>query len=184
MSTSGSSTPGAAIYQSGKSQTGLLEKIELFLPGFRGYKEKEMRRESDKLVRNQIYMKLSDSLSKTKDVYRALVNQGVTEAWDDTDRLSARLDRVAQQVNHSEYGYAGFFDIAKVREPQLDQMMDYDYKLLQMSDTVGQAVDSLKDSVDNERWSEARGKVLDTIKQVDSLEDAYNGRKQVILGVQ
>lgn len=161
-----------------------MEKIELFLPGFRGYKEKELRRESDKLVRNQIYMKLSDSLSKIKDVYRSLVNQGVTETWDDTDRLSARLERVSQQVNHSEYGYAGFFDIVKVKEPQLDQMMDYDYKLLQMSDSVGQAIDSLKDSVDNERWNEARGKVLAATKQVDSLEEAYNGRKQVILGAQ
>src|SRR2546428_5023330 len=64
MSSSG--TPGSAYYQSGRSQTGLLEKIELFLPGFRGYKEKELRRESDKLVRNQIYMKLSDSLSRPK----------------------------------------------------------------------------------------------------------------------
>jgi hypothetical protein len=182
MSSSG--TPGSAYYRSGRSQTGLLEKIELFLPGFRGYKEKELRRESDKLVRNQIYMKLSDSLSKTKDVYRSLVNQGVTETWDDTDRLSARLERVSQQVNHSEYGYAGFFDIVKVKEPQLDQMMDYDYKLLQMSDSVGQAIDSLKDSVDNERWNEARGKVLAATKQVDSLEEAYNGRKQVILGAQ
>jgi len=63
-------------------------------------------------------------------------------------------------------------------------MMDYDYKLLQMSDGVGQAIDSLKDSVDNERWSEARGKVLAATKQVDSLEEAYNGRKQVILGAQ
>ncbi|HZD12365.1 MAG TPA: hypothetical protein VE177_02460 [Candidatus Binatus sp.] len=177
-------TPGAAYYQSGRSQTGLLEKIELFLPGFRGYKEKELRRESDKLIRNQIYLKLADSLSKTKDVYRSLVNQHVTETWDDTDRLSARLERVSQQVNHSEYGYAGFFDIVKVKEPQLDQMMDYDYKLLQMSDGLAQAVDALKDTVDSEKWADARGKVLDAIKQVDSLETAYNGRKQVILGAQ
>jgi hypothetical protein len=53
-----------------------------------------------------------------------------------------------------------------------------------MSDSVGQAIDSLKDSVDNERWNEARGKVLAATKQVDSLEEAYDGRKQVILGAQ
>src|SRR5213083_3468858 len=61
-----------------KSQTGILEKIELLVPGFHGYKEKEMRRESDKLIRNQIYQKLSDAEAQAKDIYRALVNQEQT----------------------------------------------------------------------------------------------------------
>ncbi len=41
------STSGRAYVERGKAGTGLLEKIELFIPGFRGYKEKEIRRESD-----------------------------------------------------------------------------------------------------------------------------------------
>ncbi len=172
------------MYQRGKSQTGLLEKIELFIPGFRGYKEKELRRESDKLVRDQIYQKLSDASQTAKDTYRALVNDGVSEAWDDTDHLMAKLDRITERINHSEYGYAGFFDIAKVKEPDLDRMMDYDVQLLQMSDDVSQAIDALKDSVDNNRPQEARAKALDATKAVEGLEDAYNKRKQIILGVQ
>lgn len=178
------SQPGTSFYERGKSQTGLSEKIELFLPGFRGYKEKELRRESDKLVRNQIYQKLSDAEAKAKDIYRALVNTGVSESWDDTDHLMARLDRITERINHSEYGYAGFFDIAKVKEPDLDRMMDYDVKLLQMSDSISQAVNSLQDSVDNGRPQEARAKIQQALKSVDTLEDAYDARKQIILGAQ
>ena len=178
------SQSGKSFYERGKSQTGLLEKIELFLPGFRGYKEKELRRESDKLLRNQIYQKLSDATAKAKDVYRALVNQGVSESWDDADHLMARLDRITERINHSEYGYAGFFDIAKVKEPDLDRMMDYDVKLLEMSDTISNAISSLKDSVDSERPAEARAKIREAMKTVDALEAAYNNRKQVIIGAQ
>ncbi len=162
----------------------MLEKIELFIPGFRGYKEKEIRRESDRLIRNQVYQKLSEATAKAKDAYRALVNQGVTEAWDDTDHLMARLDRITERINHSEYGYAGFFDIAKVKEPELDRMIDYDLQLLQMSDTVAQVINSLKESIDGDRPAEARAKVKEAMKAVDALEAAYNNRKQVILGVQ
>jgi hypothetical protein len=47
------------VYAQAKGQMRLSERIEAFLPGFRGYKEKELRRESDKLLRNHIYMKLT-----------------------------------------------------------------------------------------------------------------------------
>jgi len=167
-----------------KSQTGILEKIELLVPGFHGYKEKEMRRESDKLIRNQIYQKLSDAEGQAKDIYRALVNQGANDTWDDTDHLLARLDRIMERINHSEYGYAGFFDSTKVKEPDLDRMMGYDMQLIQMADNVTTSIQSLKDVLDNDRLQEAKGKVSEAMKVVDALENAYNGRKQIIVGVQ
>ena len=167
-----------------KSQTNLQEKIMLVIPGFHGYKEKEMRRESDKLIRNQIYQKLSDAESTAKDTYRSLVNQGVNDSWDDTDHLLSRLDRVMERINHSEYGYSGFFDSTKVREPDLDRMMDYDMQLIQMADTVSTAIQGIKDSIDGGRVQDVKGKVGDAMKAVDALENAYNGRKQIIVGVQ
>jgi len=167
-----------------KSQTGILEKIELLVPGFHGYKEKEMRRESDKLIRNQIYQKLSDAEAQAKDIYRALVNQGANDTWDDTDHLLARLDRIMERINHSEYGYAGFFDSTKVKEPDLDRMMGYDMQLIQMADNVTTSIQSLKDVLDNDRLQDAKGKVSEAMKVVDALENAYNGRKQIIVGVQ
>ena len=172
------------FYDRAKSQTNLQEKIMLLVPGFHGYKEKELRRESDKLLRNQIYQKLSSAESQAKDTYRSLVNQGVNDTWDDTDHLMARLDRVVERVNHSEYGYAGFFDVTKVREPDLDRMMDYDMQLLTMTDTVTSAVQGMKDTVDSGRVQDTKGKISDALKAVDAFETAYNGRKDVILGVQ
>ncbi|HZY93925.1 MAG TPA: hypothetical protein VFE98_03575 [Candidatus Bathyarchaeia archaeon] len=178
------STATNPYFDRAKSQTSLQEKIELLIPGFRGYKEKEMRRESDKLVRNQIYQKLSDAEADAKDTYRALVNNGANDTWDDTDHLLSRLDRVVERVNHSEYGYAGFFDITKVKEVDLDRMMNYDMQLLQMSDTVVNAINALKSSVDSNQFQDAKAKVQNALKAVDAFENAYNGRKQVIMGAQ
>jgi hypothetical protein len=41
------------VYAQAKSQMRLSERIAAALPGFRGYKEKELRRESDKLITKQ-----------------------------------------------------------------------------------------------------------------------------------
>ena len=176
------SQTGENFYARSKTQTGLLEKIELIIPGFRGYKEKELRRESDKLVRNQIYQKLYEAESQVKDTYRTIVNQGAQDAWDDTDHLIARMDRITQRINHAEYGYAGFFDAMKVREPDLDRMMAFDDQLLQQTDTVTSAIQDLKDTVDGGNLTQAKAKVGVATKAVDALELAYNGRKDVILG--
>ena len=176
------SQTGENFYARSKTQTGLLEKIELIIPGFRGYKEKELRRESDKLVRNQIYQRLYEAEALVKDTYRDLVNQGANDSWDATDHLIARMDRITQRINHSEYGYAGFFDAMKVKEPDLDRMMAFDDQLLQQTDTVTSAVQALKDTVDNGKLQDAKANVIAATKAVDALELAYNGRKDVIIG--
>src|SRR5206468_12931585 len=106
------------------------------------------------------------------------------ETWDDTDHLMARLDRVVERINHSEYGYAGFFYVTKVKEPDLDRMIDYDMQLLRMTDSVTAAIQGLRDSVDSGNVQDAKGKISEAMKAVDALETAYNGRKDVILGVQ
>jgi hypothetical protein len=62
--------------------------------------------------------------------------------------------------------------------------MNYDMQLIQMADNVTNAIQALKDSVDNNRLPEAKGKVGDAMKSVEALENAYNGRKQIIVGVQ
>ena len=176
------SQTGENFYARSKTQTGLLEKIELIIPGFRGYKEKELRRESDKLVRNQIYQKLYEAESQVKDTYRTIVNQGAQDSWDDTDHLIARMDRITQRINHAEYGYAGFFDAMKVKEPDLDRMMAFDDQLLQQTDAITSAVQDFKDTVDGGNLQQAKAKVGAAMKAVDALELAYNGRKDVIIG--
>src|SRR5947199_9121995 len=109
------SQPSSSFYDRAKSQTNLQEKIMLLIPGFHGYKEKEIRRESDKLLRNQIYQKLSSAEAQAKDTYRSLDNQGINDTWDDTGHLMARLDRAVKRINHSKYRKAGFFDGTKAK---------------------------------------------------------------------
>jgi hypothetical protein len=49
-----------------KGERGLLEKIMGYIPGYKGYKEKELRRESDRLVR----MEAVNRLKAAKTTFR------------------------------------------------------------------------------------------------------------------
>ena len=60
------SNNGNSVTSNVQGQMRLSERIAAFIPGFRGYKEKEIRRESDRLVRNHLYMKLNIDKNSTK----------------------------------------------------------------------------------------------------------------------
>ncbi|MEM2872870.1 MAG: hypothetical protein QXD82_01730 [Nitrososphaerales archaeon] len=170
-------------YEKAKSETAMLEKMMLFIPGFRGYKLKELRRESDKLLRDKIYKALVETRDDLKETYRRLVEARVTEAWDDTDRLIAKFDRISERINHAEYGYAGFFNVKKVREPDLDRMIKFDLSLFEKVDDIKKSVSELKEETLSDKFDKARAKILELHKSLDALEKVYNQRKEVILGV-
>ena len=164
-----------------KAKTALLEKIMLFIPGFRGYKEKELRRESDRLLRDKIYKTLIEAKEDLKETYRRLVEARVTEAWDDTDRLIAKFDRVSERINHAEYGYSGFFDMVKVHEQDLDRMINFDLSLLEKVEDIKKSISELKEETLSDKFDKARSKILEIHKNLDALEKLYNQRKEAIL---
>ena len=113
-----------------QGQMRLSETIAAFIPGFRGYKEKEIRRESDRLIRNHLYLKLSIAKNNLRDINQKLADRRYFDVLTDMDRLLAKMDRVVEKVNHASYGYSGFFDAVKVREENLDNMIAFDNKLI------------------------------------------------------
>src|SRR5512139_3450326 len=118
------------VYSKTKEQMRLSERVAAFIPGFRGYKEKEIRRESDRLIRNHLNLKLSAAKTDLRSIFQKLADRRYLDVTTDMDRLVAKMDRVTEKVNHAPYGYTGFFDAVKVKEQNLDRMIDFDNQLI------------------------------------------------------
>jgi hypothetical protein len=112
----------------------LLERIAARIPGIKGYLDRELRREVDKMQR--------DWLAEQVDRTRAMLNRKIRD-WSRSAGLSGldlastaekALDRFANRIRHADYGYTGFFDAVKIREPELDRIYEFDLALM---DTVG-----------------------------------------------
>jgi hypothetical protein len=161
----------------------LPERIAAFVPGFRGYKEKEIRRESDRLIRNHLYMKLQIERSDIKDVEQKLADRRYFDVLTDIDRLVAKMDRVVEKVNHASYGYSGFFDAVKVREDNLDNMITFDNKLLDGVTALTAEVDALKADLASGATSNLKTRVQNVTDKLDSFENTFDQRNEVIMGV-
>jgi hypothetical protein len=166
-----------------QGQMNLPERIAAFVPGFRGYKEKEIRRESDKLIRNHLYLKLTIEKTDLREIEQKLADRRYFDVLTDMDRLVAKMDRVVEKVNHASYGYSGFFDAVKVREDSLDHMIAFDNQLLDGINALTTEIDGLKTDLSGGVTANLKTRVQAVTDKLDSLESTFDQRNEVIMGV-
>lgn len=171
------------VYEEAKKQMRLSERIAAAIPGFHGYKEKELRRESDKLIRNHLYLKLSTAKKDLKTVFQKLSDRRAFDVLTDMDRLVAKFDRINEKVNHASYGYAGFFNVVKVKEDALDRMIDFDNQMIDDVDNIVSEVGSFKSDIREQNFDKAKDHVQSLTETVEAFDEAFDKRSEVILGV-
>jgi len=121
----------------------LLERLAARIPGIQGYIDRELRREVDKMQR--------DWLAEQVDRAREGLN-GKVRDWSRTGNLSnldlastaeKALDRFGNRIRHADYGYTGFFDAVKIREPELDRLYEFDLALMDAVEELATRVETL-----------------------------------------
>ena len=102
-----------------------MEKV----PGYGGYKKKELTRESDKTQRVFIAERLEPCLGLLDDLKLDLIKAGKLDALGDVDTLMRKLRKVRDRVQFADYGYTGVFDATKAGGQTLQQLYDFDKSL-------------------------------------------------------
>ena len=105
-----------------ESEKNFLERIADSIPGIKGYREKESRRDTDKRLREYIAGRIDKIRGEFSSVQSSLAEEGKLDLMDDTDRLDRRLQKVADSIRFASYGFAGFFDQVKIKEKELDEI--------------------------------------------------------------
>ena len=93
------------------------------------------------------------------------------------------MDRITEKVNHASYGYAGFYDIVKIKEENLDRMITFDNQLLDEVDALTASIEDLKTQLLSGNYSNLKDKIQTIADKFELLEDTFDKREQVILGV-
>lgn len=155
-----------------------IEKIMLFIPGFRGYKEKELRREADKLVRESIVNNLEEAEKEFREVLLLLSVPVSKDIMTLIDIINYRISRLKDIIKMGEEGYSGFFDYIKVDEKLLDEVMSRDLKLLKISKKVSDDIVDLSKKGFADLG--ARNRLLMIIESLKVLEDNWVNRLKLL----
>jgi len=157
----------------------IFKKILGKIPGFSGYFERQNRRSADKLLRETVANRFEQLWQNVSSLQRDLISQGGIEYVDDLEQAAIKLRQYIDRVRTASYGYAGFFDAVKVNEKELAQIYQYDYKLLQLGDTVSRAIDNIEASIGTDGLPAA---IRSLIRAARQCVDAFDKRSEVILG--
>lgn len=159
---------------------GIVEWLMKYIPGYRGYKEKETRREADKLLREHLASRLRGGKTKLQDLRDKFARASRLEVLDDIDRVDLIFENVVDRLGFASYGYAGFFDAARVDEDALDRLYEYDEGLATAVDGVLARVDAVAAAAEGPDFAKALEELANELR---SFEKRLDERQNVILGV-
>jgi hypothetical protein len=120
-----------------------LERIAAKIPGIRGYVDRELRRDVDKMQREWLAQQLDRGRGSVQERIREWSRTGNLANLDVASSLDKALDRLANRIRHADYGYTGFFDVVKIREAELDRLYEFDLGLMDTVEDVAMRISSL-----------------------------------------
>jgi len=106
---------------------GFLKKLQLIIPGLRGYRSKEDIRVSDDLLRNQVADKIDLSKGNLEALRKQMVLAGDFTNLSTVGSLISQFQQFSGEIRHSQQGYSGFAATFSFDDARLNQLYEYDY---------------------------------------------------------
>ncbi len=163
-------------YQDARAQRNFLERLGEKIPGYRGFQDRELRRDVDRLLREHLAAELGRLKAMLRDRARAFTDAGKIGALNGFDRLDRQIDGLSQTVRFSDYGATGLFDPVKIGEAELERIYQFD---LSVTDDLAQLESDV--AALPAPGGEDPGPALERLQQaVRGLDDKWRQREQVI----
>ena len=156
----------------------IFKKILSKIPGFKGYMERQARRDSDKLIRDTIFSRFRELEGQVSALQRDFISQGEIAYVDDLEAAAIKLRTFADRVRTAPRGYSSLFEAVKINEEELAKLYEYDAALLDKGDEVGRAIENIQASVGTDGLKAA-------IRNLEAVSaqcvEAYDRREEVVV---
>ena len=160
---------------------GLLKKIQLVVPGFRGYRQLEDLRAADELLRRQVALILQKGISSLRDTRRTVVDKGDYSSLEPVASLISRLQQLEGEVEHAEQGYSGISPMIRVGQDTLNSLYDYDFAFV---DTASKLTDSCNSLSSAAGHSALGGSIDDIDSKITDFKNAFENRMRAVEKIQ
>lgn len=168
------------IKQRARKQLNWLEKALHAIPGFKGYYERELRRDSDRLLRESIARTLSLARDQLHELIQEVTRQKRLSLLSPYDEVARLLDKLINEIRYADRGYSGFFDLIKIRESELDAIYQLDVQLAEQADQFAEGFERIKAAASGEAADPTAVKELKaTLK---ACERAFQQRLELLRG--
>ena len=159
---------------------GVLKRLQMLIPGFRGYREGEDIREADSLLRLQVADRVHRSAAAIQGWRTALTNQGQFASLTSLADALADLQRLEGEIRHAEQGYTGISPAVRLRPEQLDRLYEYDYGFAAAANDLWATAGPIATLAPG---ADAAGLLVKIQTQVKALDQAFRARRDAVEGI-
>lgn len=103
-----------------------LENLAYLVPGYRGYKRRDLRQEEDSRLRARVCDQLLAMIEILDQIRQRWAVENANAASDELGRRRLRLQTIVDAVRYAPYGFRDFFDHEVLNEHLLEQILETD----------------------------------------------------------
>jgi hypothetical protein len=168
------------FFQKVTSQQDPFKKLASFIPGFKGYIERQNRRDADKVLRDTVAQRFEDQWRRTSQLQSDLVSNGQIAFVDDLEKAAIKLRTFIDKISTAPRGYSGLFDAVKINEEELESIYQFDAAFFDLAEQVGRALDNVEASLGDPPALPAAIRNVTTLAR--QAVETYNRRSEVVIG--
>jgi hypothetical protein len=164
--------------QSPDLEYSFLEKVAGVVPGVSGYLKKEKIRDSDQRYRIFLADQVLQVRQSVEKLIKIRVDESVLEGLDRLERLCRKLERVCDSLRYAARGYSGIFDGVRVRKEELEQLVQFDHMMADLTVNLLTASEIL--TKETGPFGDIRSPAETMENQVDAFLDRLESRKHLL----
>ncbi|MCA9127337.1 MAG: hypothetical protein KDB22_09630 [Planctomycetales bacterium] len=148
----------------------LMSQLMRLLPGYGGYRDRESRREDDRITRQFLSQRLNDCKSACDLLGNQAVSAGNLELPSVLESVRARIEGVRNRLDSAVEGYSGWFTTHSVDVELLQRVCEADQRLVSYVDQI----DNLLREIAEKSKTFDAGKIRSLIDNLDRGIDRRN----------
>jgi len=164
-----------------KEDRGILKKIELAIPGFRGYRKREDLRIADNLLRAYIADEIKNISLELEEYRRTLTKNMELDLLNDIGSLINHVNAIEGKVRHAEHGYAGISPDYRIDETEINKLYEWDLNLIAHIKIMKTLIKTLSENVVSSDQKNISDKMTDFNSQLRKFDELFEKRRNSLL---
>jgi len=115
-----------------KRATNIFDKIGTLIPGYKGYQERDSRRECDRQLKEKISSKLSDT-EKTID---SLIENTELSKLSEIEKIRKKINNLKDLIKYAPYGASALFSDTSIKNDELENIYQIDMDILEYTENL------------------------------------------------
>ena len=168
------------FFQKVTSQQDPFKRLGSLIPGFKGYIERQNRREADKLLRDTVARRFDEQWKRASQLQVDMVSQGMIAYVDDLEKAALKLRTFIDKLTTAPRGYSGLFDAVKINEKELEAIYQFDAAFFDLGDQVKSALDNVEASMGDDAALPAAIRNITTLSRL--AVETFERRSEIVTG--